>query len=681
MSFSRMTPSTSVPTKLVPPRELAAQSEQKFKEAYTFEKFKTLLEIETKRIDAKYKDFEKNPERHPSYSDEWKAFWQRRYNELLAQGKDANGHNYKPEWVEFWMPRMRQLKLKEIDDKKKEIRKKLNITQDIARKYEQDIAKSLVASPKRQRSISSSPSPDRSRNRRKSRSPVVISDDSEDEYDHRRRRDDKKRARRDRSDSRSRPRYSESPMSYRSRSRDRNRRSESSEITDDAPVNIVTVCRLLTALESELGIIAPRVVKILEDALAMERNEPNSSEKMLLENSNINFLDTVKEKLKGLLSADLVGPSRMIPVKRAIKNIAALLHDAQKLKAKQPAKSPNTSGQQPDSVELAKLEIAKVLAQTLIDQGRTDVSPEELSEIVDEFMKQQMADQEKEKAEEERKKQEELQRLKASTSQPKREEKKEDESGLEHLTDDDLKTLLRNFSDLTEDEQKHLIKYLEKLEKTDPKRVKMLSKYVDAGDDEIEDEVEEPDVEMGYGGRRDSPKSSQNKISDDEYDDEQDTSRNQALPNYAQPPATLSNNQNVAAELFSSLMQSQQQQQSTPMQSWNWDMGAQSYYQQQPAFASMQPQSQASFDYSQQLASMSSMQPMIQPTQFQPGPWVNQNNAPFEQMTFASRQPPPPRPGTSSGAQGGSNRKKDQRPNIHQLTGKGKNKNSQNRPN
>lgn len=40
-------------------------------------------------LEKDFKEHEKNPEKHPNYSDEWKRFWSRRYKELQADGTDA----------------------------------------------------------------------------------------------------------------------------------------------------------------------------------------------------------------------------------------------------------------------------------------------------------------------------------------------------------------------------------------------------------------------------------------------------------------------------------------------------------------------------------------------------------------------------------------------------------------
>lgn len=51
-------------------------------------------------------------------------------------------------------------------------------------------------------------------------------------------------------------------------------------------------------------------------------------------------------------------------------------------------------------------------------------------------------------------------------------------TGMEGLSDSDLKTLLQNFKDLSSDEQHGLIAYLKKLEFKEPKRVEKLRKFV-----------------------------------------------------------------------------------------------------------------------------------------------------------------------------------------------------------
>jgi hypothetical protein len=113
-----------------------------------------------------------------------------------------------------------------------------------------------------------------------------------------------------------------------SESRRRNHRSRSRSIieaNDEGTITIVTVCRLLSALETDLIIVAQRVIELLEKAVTHERAKPTSSDELLRDLYNVNFLDTVREKLKGLLKAKLVGRSRIPTVKKAIRNITTLL--------------------------------------------------------------------------------------------------------------------------------------------------------------------------------------------------------------------------------------------------------------------------------------------------------------------------------------------------------------------
>ena len=53
-------------------------------------------------FEKKRKNLEERPEEHTSYSDEWTKFWERRYQELTEQGKDAENYDYIPEWKLYW---------------------------------------------------------------------------------------------------------------------------------------------------------------------------------------------------------------------------------------------------------------------------------------------------------------------------------------------------------------------------------------------------------------------------------------------------------------------------------------------------------------------------------------------------------------------------------------------------
>ncbi|VVC98315.1 unnamed protein product [Leptidea sinapis] len=71
---------------------------------------------------------EKNPEKHPLYPEEWKKFWNKRYKELQAEGKDPAKYDFKPEWIKFWTARMKELHDEELRVALQEIYRKLRLT-------------------------------------------------------------------------------------------------------------------------------------------------------------------------------------------------------------------------------------------------------------------------------------------------------------------------------------------------------------------------------------------------------------------------------------------------------------------------------------------------------------------------------------------------------------------------
>jgi len=58
-------------------------------------------------------------------------------------------------------------------------------------------------------------------------------------------------------------------------------------------VNIVSVLRLLTALEERLGSLGPKIIDLLAQALALEKKEANSSETLLDNEINLVMFETV----------------------------------------------------------------------------------------------------------------------------------------------------------------------------------------------------------------------------------------------------------------------------------------------------------------------------------------------------------------------------------------------------
>lgn len=656
--------------KILTPRELCEQSNARMQEKYVIEKYKASVEISTKELEKKFKEFEKSPEKHPKYCEEWKAFWSRRYKELIAQGKDANGHDYKPEWIEYWTKRVKELHKKEIEKVKIDYRKKLNLTAD-------DV-KNVIFSPilsRERKSRTRSPRSARSRSPRSNRppkrneSPINISDDSDD--DRPRRSNKRSRFNDRRSEDRSRSRFEDSPYSrhsdYRMKetydstyyaNRERNMKSKSPEIIDDGPVNLVSVCRLLSALESELGLLAKAIIDLLTKAVQLEKLKPNSADELLTNSENCNLLETVKEKLKGILSANLISPNKTVAVKRAIQNIATLLHEVSTRRASSSSffesREYESVADVVDPVAQAKLEIAKVITASLLEQGRSDVSAEELEALVESFIEAEGGQEsEPEEVVDVKVESKAKAEMKPKLSTPSK--KSESSSGLENLTDEDLQTLLRNFADLTSDEQSHLIAYLSKIEQTNPARVEKLRKYVNIGDnDDFDDKKSEADLDSNV--REPSPKMSGKKspepikhdLSDDEYDDDAMVKKlgaNQSQHLEISKPKLFSNggssnalkdNLGLADSLMSSLMESSM----TPTIENVWgppggvDLSS-AFYQQQIPMNDYYPMNDARVNMSMNM----SMQPPIDMQmpmmmQQQPNNWPHNNASNFFDMNM-----------------------------------------------
>lgn len=446
------------------------------------------------------------------YPEEWKKFWNRRYKELQAEKKDPSKHDFKPEWINFWTKRMKELHDDDIDKKKAEIKKKLNVPDEESEKIKELKEQYIVKVSKKRRSVEPIESSDdekinlkskpqskaKNTHAKRSRSPI-----SEDDFDERSRHSSSRNYSRDRERERERAHYK--MASYMQEQQDYDEWAKSYygpnkktfvrtefDAEDTSPLNFVAVCRLLTALEDYLGSLGPKIIDLLSKALALEKVKANSADELLLNEDNCMFLETVKEKLKGHLMADMVEPQKIPPIKKAIKNIASLIHEASKKEKKEP--EPDTA---PCSVAIAAAEaggidkaaIAQKLAAALVAQGKTDFTSAELEELINVYVAMAEASKEKEKpvttssflnevipAKSEPEKRSETLSRRTEEAPP------DDGNALEGLTDSDLQTLLQNFKDLSNEEQLHLISHLKKLEKTDPVRVEKLRKYVNLED-------------------------------------------------------------------------------------------------------------------------------------------------------------------------------------------------------
>ena len=86
-----------------------------------------LLKVMYDGVHRKKEIYDKRPEDHPQYPEEWRIFWEKRYKEIQNQGKDADNYDYKPDWIPYWAKKSHELYKKEIHVKTQDLLKKFDL--------------------------------------------------------------------------------------------------------------------------------------------------------------------------------------------------------------------------------------------------------------------------------------------------------------------------------------------------------------------------------------------------------------------------------------------------------------------------------------------------------------------------------------------------------------------------
>ncbi|XP_014478112.1 PREDICTED: uncharacterized protein CG7065-like isoform X2 [Dinoponera quadriceps] len=487
-----------------------------------WDKYREQIRRAEETLERALKFHEKNPEKHPSYPDEWKKFWNRRYKELQAEGSDPSKHDFKPEWIEFWNKRMREIHNEQLQQRKEEIRKRLELPED------KPPEKWTPARRER-----SSPVAKRPRHRADSDDEVeyvgtkMIKPEYYERHEALRERDyaypSYSRGRGagyshpyyPRTATRVRPIHFATPYPV----KDDSPAPSSQEETLTEDLEVVGLLRLLTALEGQLGSLGPKIVSLLSKALAAEKAKPNSAEELLFDEEVSVIFETVKEKLKGQLFAGMVEKMAVSPTKTAIQNIAKLLHKASESKKKLeeekrklerellPSAKPVASyiagraaysrpveivapaiKSEPVSVPgvgtVDKVAIAQEIAAALVAQGKSNVSQEDLETLINAVVGMAEASKLSDKpvtTADFVKGLASCSNAARSTVEKTVEPNERQSQKVEDLSDADLKSMLQNFKELSTPEQHNLIGFLKKLEASDPSRVEKLRAFVNLG--------------------------------------------------------------------------------------------------------------------------------------------------------------------------------------------------------
>ncbi|VVC32838.1 Hypothetical protein CINCED_3A016899 [Cinara cedri] len=457
------------------------------KERTTNKRKKLLLEYEKAvedmkiEMEKKLNYHETNPENHPMYPDEWKKFWNRRFKELQIEGKDPNTYDFKPEWILSWNKRMQEIHNEEINEKIEKLKIKIlgNIDMDIV-----EIDDYVSDTP----STDSSPVNEKKHTTdlKNSWHKSLVSEVTEKDFEavHKLSSDKKAKV------AGASPINSDSDDSINELT-DQNKPREKIKIEN--PLNVITVLRQLSVLENQLGLLAPKVVDLLSKGLVMEKIESKSSIKLLSPDNCVMF-ETVKEKLKGQLLAGVVKKSLVNATMFSIRNIEKLMRIAPKfVPTTSMLNSSTTSITTLPSSTLTpgpiivpgvgiidKMAIAQQITEALLAQGKVDVTQEELETLITAVVGMAQSGDNLQGAKNLLTNINNREVLKTACDEVKKKEEIE-KKNLEQLSQGDIINLLKNFRDLTTDEQDGLITYLKDLGEKNPDEVKKFRKYIDMG--------------------------------------------------------------------------------------------------------------------------------------------------------------------------------------------------------
>lgn len=309
-------------------------------------------------LEERFKQYRKDPETHPSYNEEWQKFWKRRKDELITAGLDHRKYNYQPEWVRFIKVRIEELYGQEVENLKVKSRERLCLP----------MSNNNLSEVKYHVQSSKMNSPD----------VVLISS----------------------SDATNTPPPADNNAMMAQNSSNNLAMTLQSSITCNPQV--VSVLRLMTALEDDLGSLGPKIVDILSKALQAEKANPAQVNAVILNDKNCTIIETAKEKLKGLVMAGLFEGSKNRVLKKVVKDTEALLNHAQQFRhavinsqfsstsvTKKASGNQNLTSTAVSSLHIGnqlsqydKNEIAAKLAASLTAQGKTDFDPQQLQQLL-----------------------------------------------------------------------------------------------------------------------------------------------------------------------------------------------------------------------------------------------------------------------------------------------------------
>uniref|UniRef100_A0A1A9W2R2 Uncharacterized protein n=1 Tax=Glossina brevipalpis TaxID=37001 RepID=A0A1A9W2R2_9MUSC len=236
----------------------------------TWREYRHLVDKKLSELNDSFKLYRDDPERHPSYNAEWQKFWKRRKDELIAAGLDHRKYNYQPEWVRFFKVRIEKLYSEEVENIKMKLRENLSLPMS-----NDQLTDTLYH--------------------------VQTVEENSQEL------------------------AATSALLNRGQ-------SVNIKPNEDTSPQVVSVLRLMTALEEHLGSLGAKIIQLLSKALQMEKINPHNVNSIMLTEENWTLIETAKEKFKGLVLAGLYEGSKERALNKAIQEAERLFLYAEKLR-------------------------------------------------------------------------------------------------------------------------------------------------------------------------------------------------------------------------------------------------------------------------------------------------------------------------------------------------------------
>merc|ERR1719319_1648475 len=293
-------------------RYTSPQSERKRKRSTSpfsaamenFKRFKQAEGVMLEGIKRKNLIFDKRPEDHPKYPDEWRTFWHRRYSEVVAEKKDPNTHDYNTEWIPFWKKRVTDLIDEEVSKKLKELMKQFGVQSMQPPKRDQ--FKDIIEVD-----------------------PMILD----------RSNNDRNRSSKDRRKSDHHNRSSNNDHNHSSNNRNNSRSPRRSSpkkpiARDHSDVQLIPALRLLATLDTDLGNVGPEVNQCLVQAMTEEQEKEGGSHAMLDDEKFLDLMETVKGKLNDVHHSGLLDEAKEHVVKLCLDHLTKIVKFGKRDRAK-----------------------------------------------------------------------------------------------------------------------------------------------------------------------------------------------------------------------------------------------------------------------------------------------------------------------------------------------------------